>query len=260
VLGSEEKLTSTDLLKLQTDIYSEFDRFCAQRFVYAVDHAARVSVRARQAADLMRDWDGQMSTESVAATLVVQSRQELVRLLLEPKLGELRRAYRWFMSPVWLENVLQRQPARWLPAAYSGWDDLLAAAVEASVDQGHAPRQLADWRWGKEQTLEISHPLFGMVPVLRRWAGTGRVPQSGDGYTVKQVGRSFGPSERMTVDLANLDSSTLNIVNGQSGEIFSPHFIDQWQAWYSGTTFVLPFSTTAVQQAQAHVLVLEPTQ
>jgi penicillin amidase len=258
VLGGEQKFTAADLLKLQTDIYSEFDRFCGQRFVYAVDHASRVSARAHQAADLMRDWDGQVSTQSVAATLIEHSRQELVRLLLEPKLGELWREYRWFMSSVWLENVLQRQPARWLPAAYSSWNDLLAAAVEAAVGQKHAPNNLADWRWDKEQTLEISHPLFGMVPLLRRWTGTGRVAQSGNGYTVKQVASNFGPSERMTVDLANLDDSTLNIVNGQSGQILSPHYMDQWRAWYSGTTFLLPFSTRAVEQARAHVLVLQP--
>ena len=42
------------MLALQTDIYSEFDRFCAQRFVYAVDHARNPSPRARQAAGLGR--------------------------------------------------------------------------------------------------------------------------------------------------------------------------------------------------------------
>jgi penicillin amidase len=258
VLRSGRKLGPADLLKLQTDIYSEFDRFCGQRFVYAVDHAAKASARARQAADLMRDWDGQVSAGSVAPTLISHSRRELVRLLLEPKLGELWREYRWFMSSVWLENVLQRQPARWLPVAYSRWDDLLAAAVEAAVSREHAPAKLADWRWGRDQTLEISHPLFGMVPLLRRWAGTGRVPQSGDGYTVKQVGRNFGPSERMTVDLANLDNSTLNIVNGQSGQFSSPYYMNQWRAWYGGTTFLLPYSSQAVEQAKRHVLVLKP--
>jgi penicillin amidase len=258
VLGSGQKCGPADLLKLQTDVYSEFDRFCGQRFVYAVDHASRVSARARQAADLMRDWDGQVSVGSVAATVIAHSRRELVRLLLEPKLRELWREYRWFMSSVWLENVLQRRPARWLPAAYANWDDLLAAAVEAAVSREHAPAKLADWRWGKDQTLEISHPLFGMVPLLRWWTGTGRVPQSGDGYTVKQVGSNFGPSERMTVDLANLDNSTLNIVNGQSGQFSSPYYMNQWRAWYGGTTFLLPYSSRAVEQAKRHVLVLEP--
>ena len=82
--------------------------------------------------------------------------------------------------------------------------------------------------------------------------------QSGGGETVKQVGRSFGPSERMTVDFANFDESTLNIVIGESGNIFSPHFMDQWKAWYDGTTFPLPFSQQAVELAAQHRLQLVP--
>jgi hypothetical protein len=45
--------------------------------------------------------------------------------------------------------------------------------------------------------------------------------------TVKQVSTHFGPSERLTVDFSDLDHSTLNIVNGQSGNIFDEHYDDQ---------------------------------
>ena len=75
---------------------------------------------------------------------------------------------------------------------------------------------------------------------------------------MKQVGRSFGPSERMTVDLGNLDQSTLNVVTGESGQIFSRHYMDQWKAWYEGQTFLLPFSRSAVESAGKHRLRLEP--
>jgi hypothetical protein len=34
--------------------------------------------------------------------------------------------------------------------------------------------------------------------------------------------------------------------------------MDQWKAWYGGTTFTLPFSAAAIAQAKAHVLVLKP--
>ncbi len=64
----------------------------------------------------------------------------------------------------------------------------------------------------------------------------------------------------MTVDFADFDRSTLNIVNGQSGNIFSDHFNDQWDAWYNGTTFPLPFSQTAVDQGARHRLTLLPAQ
>ena len=39
------------------------------------------------------------------------------------------------MSSVWLENVLTKQPARWLPSGYSDYGSLLTAAVENVVKQ-----------------------------------------------------------------------------------------------------------------------------
>jgi len=66
------------------------------------------------------------------------------------------------------------------------------------------------------------------------------------------------PSERMTVDFSNLDASTMNIVTGQSGQIFSPHYLDQWKAWQEGRSFVFPFSDGAVNQAKRHELTLQP--
>jgi penicillin amidase len=258
VLESGRKLSPADMLALQTDVYSEFDRFCAERFSYSVDHAARASARAHQAADLMREWDGRVTVDSAAATLVEASRQELTRLLLEPRVGALWQDYHWFMASVWMESMLLHQPQSWLPQAYSTWDELLAAAVNAAVSEPGIPARLSQARWGKSHPVDIEHPLFGRVPILGRWTGTGRMPQSGDGYTVKQVGSHFGPSERMTVDFSNFDASTLNIVNGESGEVLSSHYMDQWHAWYEGTTFVWPFTPQAVERAKKHVLILDP--
>jgi penicillin amidase len=58
--------------------------------------------------------------------------------------------------------------------------------------------------------------------------------------------------------MSDLDHSTLDIVNGQSGNIFDEHFNDQWDAYYNGHTFQLPFSTRAVQESAKHHLRLEP--
>lgn len=270
VLQSDKKFTPADMLALQTDVYSAFDRLCAERFVYALDHVKGISPRAREARELMRKWDGRMLADSPAAAVAASSREELYRLLLEPKLGAAPaegsgddgqlswKTYEWFMRPIWLENVLLYQPQRWLPARFQNYNELLSAAVKAAIERPGAPSQVADWHWGGLNPVEINHPIFGAVPILRRWAGPGRHPQSGDSYTVKAVGRHYGPSERTTVDLANLDDSTLNIVTGQSGNLFSPYYMDQWPAWFGGTTFRLPFSAQAVAAARAHQLVLQP--
>jgi penicillin G amidase len=269
VLESGRKLSAADMLSLQTDVYSAFDRLCAERFVYSLDHVKPLSPRAQQARELLRDWDGRLAANSAAATIEDRSRHELVRLLLEPRLGPSKdktaeagtlswRSYRWFMSSVWLVNVLEKQPKRWLPENYPNYDALLAAAVAAAVNDPSAPRELTQWRWGEFWPLDIEHPVLSKIPLVGHWAAPGLRPQSGGSFTVKQVGRSLGPSERYTADLSNFDHSTLNTVTGQGGNFLSPYYMDQWKAWYEGTTFPFSFSAAAVEKSRAHDLVLEP--
>lgn len=267
VLESDKKFTPADMLALQTDVYSEFDRFFAERLAYAVDQSREASARARQAADLLRHWDGNVSADSAVPSLLAAARTELTRRLLEPRLGRGSddprspagwQRYRWFMSEVWLENTLLRRPERWLPPGSSSWDDLLSLVVERVISRPGVPSNLGAWRWGQVAPLYLQHPLFGRVPFLRRYAGPGVQPQSGNGNTVKQVGRDFGPSERLTVDFSDLDHSTLNIVTGQSGQIFSPYYMDQWPYWSQGRTLTLPFSAAAVEKAGTHRLQLLP--
>ena len=269
VLESGRQFSAADMLALQTDIHSEADLFAAERLVYAVDHASKASARVQQAADLMRSWDGRMQASAAAPTIAENSIRELRRLLLEPKLGSAPsdatredeglnwKTYSWEMRSVWLENILLHRPKRWLPEKYPNYDDLLTAAVDAAVNGPEAPKDLASWRWGAFNAVEIQHPILGKIPLIKRWSGPGVQEQSGSGYTVKAVSRHHGPSERFTANLADLDQSTLNIVTGQGGNFLSPYYMDQWKAWYEGTTFTLPFSAKAVEEARTHRLVLE---
>ena len=268
VLGSGKKFSASDMLALQTDVYSELDRFVADKLVYAIDHAKAPSAQVRKAADILREWNGQMSADSAAPTIVSKTRLELKHLLLEPKLGpapesnEIIRSslnwksYTWQMQTVWLQNILAHQPTQWLPSGYSDYNELLAAGVNAALKQ--APADLSSWKWGPQNSVTIQNPVLGKVPILHRWTGPGERAQSGSGYTVKASGRDYGPSERFTADLSNLDASTLNVVTGQSGNFLSPFYMDQWKAWYTGYTFMLPFSKSAVEESATHRLLLEP--
>jgi penicillin amidase len=283
VLESGKKFAPVDMLALQMDVSSTYDHFCADKFVYAIDHAANASERAKRAADILRDWDGRMSADSAAPTIETKAREELQRRLLEPKLGAVTfgpnggelswKTYHWSMASVWLENVLTKQPPRWLPPGYSDYGSLLTAALESAVKRtgtgdaskvasGFAsvdvPSDLSQWKWGTNYPVEIDHLVLGQLPLIGRFAGPGVHPLSGSTSTVKQVGRGFGPSERATWNFANFDESTLNLVTGESGIFLSPYYMDQWTAWYEGSTFAFPFSQAAVEQHRAHEMTLEP--
>ena len=285
-VATKDHLTPADMLALQTDVYSDLDHVIAQRLAYAIDHTTKpefttdksAAKRLHQAADLLRDWNGSMEADAAAPAIVVATRAALWPLLLNPQLKGQPEArfdlqpgsapptaaslYTWGNKSYAEEWLIMHTPSRWLPSTNVTWDDLLAAAVSKALVDAHAPADLTKWRFGQFHPIDIEHPIYSQSPILQRVIGlpigTGVQPQSGDDATVKQVGRSFGPSERFTADLSDLDHSTLNLVLGESSNPASPWFMDQWPAWYHGTTFPMPFTNSAVDAAATHTLTLNP--
>jgi penicillin amidase len=266
VLSARDHLTPADMLALETDVYSDLDHVIAQRLAYAIDHSTTKDRRIRQAADILRKWNGNVDINASGPAIVDATRAALWPLLLNPHLGphpnDNAQLYTWNEKPYAEEQLIMHTPARWLPANYANWDEFLTAAVAQGLFDSHAPFDLNKWQYGKSHPVDIEHPLFAQSPLLQRLVGvptgTGAQPQSGDTTTVKQVGHTFGPSERFTADLSNFDNSTLNVVLGQSGNPASPWFMDQWPAWYKGTTFTLPFSKASTDNAATHTLTLTP--
>ena len=290
-LSTKNQLTPADMLTLQTDVCSDLDHAIAERLAYAIDHTSKPEFihdkRLHQAADLLRDWNGNVDADAAAPAIVVAARAALWPLLLNPQLApqlstQLDAAaktesgaksgqtqpipaaalYNWGNKAYAEEWLIMHTPSRWLAKNYATWDDLLTTAVAQGLRVANAPADLSQWRYGQFRPIDIEHPILGQSTLLQRLigvqTGTGIQPQSGDDVTVKQVGRTFGPSERFTADLADPDHSTLNLVLGESANPMSPWFMDQWPAWYHGTTFPLPFTNPAVDAATTHTLTLSP--
>jgi penicillin amidase len=258
MLQGRDQLKPADMLAVETDIYSEVDQEIGHRLAYAIDHTPGADERLRQAADLMRSWDGKLTTDSAAASVVTEARDAFWPLILKPRLGEAAKYYSWSEQNFAEEEIIMRGNAEWLPPTYKNWDALLTEAVRKGMEAGDATGDVAFWRYGSWHTVDIEHPLGRFLPLVGRVAGLGEQPMSGDTTTVKQVGRDFAPSQRFTMDWSDVDGSTENIVLGESGNPYSPYFRDQWHDWYGGTSFGLPFSPAAVAAETRHTLRLLP--
>ncbi len=253
-LRDKKGLTPADMLKLQTDVFSEVDQELAQRFAYAIDHASHTTARTREAADILRSWDGVLATHSSAAAIVTGAEGRFWPAVLGPKIGDGWRLYDWSESAYAREQMIAHAPAAWLPPGNKTWNDFLAGLVEATLKD--APGNLRSWQYGEKHTIEIQHPLWKAFPFTH--SSVGPLPQSGDPTTVKQVLGNLGPSQRFTADMGDLDHSTENIVMGESEDPKSPDYRNQWPSWYGGTTFPLAFSDAAVRGATEHSLRLVP--
>ncbi|HEV2134960.1 MAG TPA: penicillin acylase family protein [Terracidiphilus sp.] len=148
LLQGRNGLTPQDMLATQTDIYSAVDQELAQKFAYAIDQTPDASAQLRQAANLMRVWDGRVSTDSAAASIVDWARTGLWSMILKPKLGDETSDYHWMESLYAEEQVVSNQDPAWLPSDYKNWNAFITAAVAKGIKDGHAPHDLSKWTYG----------------------------------------------------------------------------------------------------------------
>jgi len=190
---------------------------------------------------------------------LVAFRRAALALILEPQLGDQTNLYQW-RATTFLQKVLTDRPAKWLPPAYKTYDDLLVAAADRAVakiaEDAKSPR-IEDWQWKQFNSLDILHPI-GRAGVLKALLSITGKPQSGTGYSVRAATKRHGPAMRFVANLGNWDESILLIPTGQSGQLGSSHYADQFPYWYEGKPIFQPFSDPAEARMRKHTLTLKP--
>lgn len=228
-----------DMLAVQKDIYSRIDKFLAEQLVAAYDRRKAPNPAVDAAAALLRGWNGQME-KGLAAPFLISLAYRYVRSAMAdnaaPGFGP---KYEFSLAPLAVEKLLRERPAGWFP----DYDEMLRRALADAVEEGRRlqgpdPRR---WQYGSYLTIAIDHPVIHSVPLVGKYFDIGPVPMSGAGGTVKQTTRTLAPSMRMNADLGDWDRSLLNITTGQSGQILSRHYKDQWDAYYNARSFPMQF-------------------
>ncbi len=250
--ATKQKLTPADGLRIQKDVYSGFNRFLGLQVVAAWDQRGASNPQLAGAVEMLRKWDGQMDKdhpEPLITTLVFQHLRKAVAARAAPATGG---AYDAQMSSAVIEKLLKARPADW----FADYNELLLRCLADGVEEGTRllgtdPR---GWRWGRYQFADIQHPVAGRIQWIGKYFNIGPEPMSGAATTVKQTSRRLGPSERMNVSVGNWDDSLMNVVTGESGHFGSPHYRDQWDAYYSGTSFPMQYQKVNAKST----LTLEP--
>jgi penicillin amidase len=261
LLRDGRAFTPADMLRIQTDIVSLEDQWLKNELLAAAKARLPEGSDAQYALGLVHEWDGEARADSAATLVLEVTRLALLQRIVKPKLGDNLSGYNWPMSTTFLENVLRNRWPRWLPPGDADFNVTLVRSLEEGVRRIPEVVGSADpaaWSWGKTIPLTFRHRLSGSSRFLGRLLDTGPYPQSGTKTTVKQTTPSLGPSMRMVIDLSNFDNSVQNITLGESGQVFSPYYRDQFQAWYMGSSFPMLFSDAAVEKGTAHKLILEP--
>lgn len=254
--------TVADMLKIDMDIHPLDDAWLAPALARAAAAHPPEQQDSRKAIDLVQHWNGEATAGSPVPLICHDTMIALRERVLRPKLGDELAQRNWSLSTIFLEKVIDQRLARWLPPGDADFDATLMASLDDGLDR--IERRLhrndpAAWHWGETIPLTFHHPLDSL-PVAGRFFDVGPYPQAGTTSTVKATAPSYGPSMRMVVDFSNFDNSVQNLTLGESGQISSPYYYDQFQAWYTGSSFPMLFSDGAVDQGAVHRLTLQPAQ
>ena len=261
LLESGGRFTVPDMLRIQTDIHSLEDVWLARELVAAGEKHLPSTADAQYALTLLKNYDGEAHIDSAATLVSELTRKALLKRILSPKLGPDLSGYNWSMSTIFLQNVLKNKWTRWLPPADADFSETLTRSLETAVAEIPGlvgSRDHAAWQWGRTIPLTFRNRITLAFPFLGRYLNVGPVPQAGTQTTVKQTTPTVGPSMRMVVDFSDLGNSVQNITLGESGELLSPYYEDQFEAWYNGRSFPMLFSSWAVEKNTKHLLTLEP--
>jgi penicillin amidase len=259
LLQGRHDLRPEDMLKVQNDTYSYPHMFLAEQLSAAAKSAPPKDTRAQHLIQQLKDWNGIAGPDSVEVSFLQAVRRSLLQMILEPYLGDDTDMYEW-RSMAFLQRVLTERPAKWLPPVYKNYDELLSAAADRTVSKLAAQtksQRPKDWPWKRFNSLQMLHPM-GKTGILKLLFSVSDKPQSGTVYSVRAASKSHGPSERFVANLANWDNSILLITSGESGQVGSSHYTDQFLFWYEGKPIVLPFNDAAEKTSRKHTLTLKP--
>jgi penicillin amidase len=257
LLAARQKLSVADFQQIQADTYSFPLALFAGEVVKTARAGAGASPEWRAMLLAFEGWDGKIDAGSRVAPLAQTMRSTFRRHILGHILPPKRvPEFRWTAN-TFLDDVLLKRPAQWLPPQFDSYDALLLASYREARQE--LTRQLgadeSKWVWGNLGQVSFPHPLAGVPRVGAQFA-IESVPQSTGGTTTVNAGGTV--SMRFIADLRDWDNTRQGLALGQSGDPASPHWKDQMADWQNTTPRLFPFNAPAVRSATRKTILLAP--
>jgi penicillin amidase len=271
-IAAGHKLTVSDMAAIQNDQHSPYADMLVPSLL-----AVHLTGFDADGQRLLATWDRTMSPDSAAAAYFAAVWNNLLRLTFA---DDLPADHGPDGGSRWLEvvrSIIDDPSSSWwddrtTPGIVEGRDDVLTRAMVAARAQLTAElgSWTSDWRWDKLHVVAPQHPVLGSAGIPSLVRGRVNPPARGVGGGTSSVdatawdastgtfGVDAGPSMRMVVDLADLNSSTWVNLTGTSGHPASNHYADQLDAWANGRTFPWPFTAAATGADAAERLTLQP--
>ncbi len=248
LLVTDKKLSVEDFKQMQSDLYCIPGLELASMYNGLTHPKAAV----QKTIELLLNWDGILSSESVGGCVYHVIRKFLTDLVIRQQID--KKVADKFVGSSPIENAtpfseyfgheitallrILNDKSSWWNKQAGGTKAVLLEAAELATRSLRA--QLGDsknWHWGKLHRLVFTHP-FAQQQEVFDFLNIGTFSVGGDPDTPCQMswkpekpydggGEIVGPSYRQIIDLGNFSNSVSMLIPGQSGNPQSVHYDDQ---------------------------------
>ena len=273
LLQEKDVLSIEDFQRIHGDTYS----IPGEIFTPYILQVEPEGFLQKRALNEIRGWDYHNDADSTGAAIFQVFYLKLVENTFGDELGEELLA-EYLGAPTWhhiaLESMIEDADSPWFDDTGTPEretrDDMVARAFADALDYlgnkfGDVPHA---WEWGRLHGAMFVHQPLGQsgIAVLERIVNRGPAEVGGSGYTVNAA--SFesddpfvtvdGVSQRLIVDLSDLDNSLSIHATGQSGLPFNKHYDDMVPLWQGVEYHPLLWSKDMVEQNVEGLLLLKP--
>jgi penicillin G amidase len=262
---TSHKLTVEDMEQLQADVLATSAKRLQPLLRDALKNSP--SETLTESANLILNWDAELTVDSAAATLYEFWGHELREAVTHAAVPEAARAAVPTLSLYQSIGLLTEASADVFGAeTVKARDSLLIQTLTAARDKLISKRgnDVHNWAWGILHTAQFHHALDSL-PAAAALLDPPGVARSGDGDSVQSTaydGASLeqiaGASYREVFDLSDWDNAAAINVPGQSAQPGSKHFADLLPLWSTSRYFPLKYSKPAVDDVTTDTLTLTP--
>ncbi|MBL4745628.1 MAG: penicillin acylase family protein [Flavobacteriaceae bacterium] len=249
----EEKDTwdSKSTQKMITDVTSPVSVEIIKEFT-AILNPDDFTKKELEVIAILQKWDGSNTISSIAPTIYNKWVYLYLENTLSDELGE--QTFQQILNTY----VMKRSIAKLIRTNSSiWWDDIhtkdhkesrqeiLSKSLKQTVTflEKQLGTAIKEWNWSRVHTLEHNHVL-GEVALLRKYFNIGPFPINGAREVINNSGFDYdktgiykvksGPSTRRVIDFSDIENSVSINPTGQSGNVFSPHYKDQFEMYNKG--------------------------
>lgn len=237
-----EGTTAADLAKIQVDDRALFlVRWRDQLLELLNDQTIASSPLRKQARELVERWSARASADDVGYRIVRAFRLRVRKDVFDAFSAGARAKYPestfvpggQFEGPLW--RLVTERPMHLLDPRFKDWNAALLASFDTTLEELLKEcKQLADCTWGRQNTLQMRHPLSAALPFAPRWLDMPAQALSGDAAMPRVQGTQFGASERIVVSPGKEEEGTFQMPGGPVDHPLSPFYRAGHDAWARG--------------------------